>query len=73
MAPTSSLDEKASCAPVFRRNRRLLSREITARAADRRCEEGMKEVPGRRGGGAEFVRLDARFSIDFGSDSCSHT
>lgn len=46
MAPTSSLGEKASCVPVVRSNRRLLSREITAR----RCEDGMKEVLERDGG-----------------------
>jgi hypothetical protein len=51
--------------------RRSLNREITARAADRRCEDGMKEEPGV--GRAPFAQSGARFSIDFSSDSCSHT
>jgi hypothetical protein len=73
MVWTSSLGEKASCVWVFCRNRRLLSREITARVADRRCEEGLKEVTEAAGGGAELVQPVARFGIDFDSVSCSQT
>lgn len=63
MAPTTSLGEKASCVLVFRSNRRLLSREITARAADRRCEEGVKEVPGWGDGLSSFSRMLASVLI----------
>lgn len=67
------MGEKASCEWAFCRNRRLLNREITARVADRRCEEGLKEVTLALVRGAEVVQRVARFGIDFDSVSCSHT
>jgi hypothetical protein len=72
MVWTSSLGEKASCEWVFCRNRRLLSREITARVADRRCE-GLKGATVVGVKGAELTQQVACFGIDFDSVSCSHT